>query len=196
MSVSRKSNTTATRLASQQEDKGKTQFPAALYIVSVLIVALGLSFIFLVPQGYQSYLAQSQASNWPQTEGKVLSSEVLVDERRPGIEDDLAQPKVVTRYSVNGRKYTTREIHFNQSRSWTDNYGAALAVVDQYPPGKEVTVYYNPEQPYQAVLSIRWDWFTFFIMGLGALFVLFGVYCFWLSLRDSYRFLISGANSG
>lgn len=167
----------------------RKEFPAALYIFSVLVAALGLCFIFLVPQGFTSYQSQSKAASWPQTMGEVISSEVVARSRiRNPDEREQVQPKVVTQYSVNEKTYATREISFNQSRTWSTDYADASNLVNKYPPGAEATVYYNPELPSEAVLTIRYDWFTFFIMGLGALFVLLGIYWFWLSLRDTYLF--------
>lgn len=177
------------RVQREAEKKKELYFPTALYLVSVLVVALGLCFVFLVPQGYRSYEAQSEAENWPQTAGEVILSEVVEQDRyRDPKEKELVQPKVVTQYTVNGITYKTRDIHFNQSRTWSTDYGQATKITNQYPTGTEVPVYYNPENPSQAVLKTSYDWFTFFIMGLGGLFVILGIYWFWISLRDTYRY--------
>lgn len=178
----------------RRTNKKRKGFPTALYIISIAVAALGLSFIFLVPQGYQSYLVQTKASDWPHTMGEVLSAEIIVDEGELGVSDDMVQPRVITQYNVNGRTYAIHEISFNQSMSWSSSDRYAKTMINQYPPGTRVPVYYNPEQPSQAVLDTSADWFTFFIMGLGAIFVLLGVYWFWLSLRDTWLFIANLLN--
>ena len=56
----------------------------------------------------------------------------------------------------------------------------------KYALGTRVRVYYNPDEPYVAVLDTSVDWFTYFIIVFGAVLFLLGVYWFWLSLRDTY----------
>ena len=163
----------------------KREFPAALYLISVLVAALGLSLIFLVPAGYQSHLLQSRASNWPYTMGEVIRAEVVYDEGFD-IDDRKVQPQIVTQYFVSDRKYITREIHFNQSSSWRFSDSYAHAMTKKYALGTRVRVYYKPDEPYVAVLDTSVDWFTYFIIVFGAVLFLLGVYWFWLSLRDTY----------
>ena len=165
-----------------------TQFPAALYVISVLVVALGLAFIFLVPGGYQSYVIQSDAVSWPHAVGEVISAEVVTQSQSDIDESDLYQPKIVTRYVVNGRTYHTREIGFNQSSFWRTDSTYAYEVTEKLAPGTKVDVYYDPDDPAVAVLDKSADWFTYFMMALGAILVLCGVYWFWLSLRDTFLF--------
>ena len=172
----------------------KKEFPAALYLISLAVIALGLSFIFLVPQGYQRYRLQSQASSWPYTTGEVISAEVIVDERGAGFQDDLVQPKIVIQYIVDNRQYVTREIYFNQSTSWSSSGDYAEAMTEKYPPGAQVPVFYNPAEPSVAVLDTSAVWFTYIMMGLGAIFVIFGIYWLWLSLRDTYFFIANFFN--
>lgn len=178
-----------TRPKPRKKSAIKREFPTALYLISLAVMALGLALIFLTPQGYQSYLMQSSASTWPETKGEVISAEVMVDERGFGSDDDMVQPRVVAQYSVSGRTYTTREIHFNQSSSWRSSRTYAEAMVDKYRPGSQVSVFYKSDEPWIAVLANQRDWFTYFIMAFGGLLVLFGIYWLWLSIRDTYLFL-------
>jgi hypothetical protein len=177
-----------TRPARRKKAAVKKNFPTALYLVSLVVLALGLALIFLTPQGYQSYLMQSSVSSWPETTGEVISAEVIVDERGFSSEDDMYQPRVITQYKIGDRVYTTREIHFNQSSSWRSNRVYADAMIDKYAPGTQVSVFYNPEESSVAVLNTQTDWVTYFIMAFGAILLLIGMYWFWLSIRDTYLF--------
>lgn len=184
-----------TRPKPRKKSTIKREFPTALYLISLAVIALGLALIFLTPQGYQSYLMQSSASTWPETSGEITSAEVIVDERGAGSDDDMVQPRVFAQYSVNGRIYITREIHFNQSSSWRSNKAYAEAMVDKYRPGSQVSVFYKPDEPWIAVLANQRDWFTYFIMALGTVLVLCGIYWLWLSIRDTYLFFAGWART-
>lgn len=167
----------------------RRQFPTALYLISLSVAALGLALIFLVPAGYQGHVMQSAASEWPHTVGEVISAEVVRRDRHNVDQGDDYQPRIITEYIVNGGSYTTREIHFNQSSSWRTDSSYAYAMTEKFAPGTKVDVYYDPDNPYIAVLDRSTDWFTYFLMAFGAILVICGVYWFWLSLRDTFLFV-------
>jgi hypothetical protein len=164
----------------------KQEFPTALYVVSVLFVALGFAFIFLLPLGYQSYRVQSEAPSWPHTTGEVISAEII----EKGLSPDISyQPIVVTQYSVGGKEYVTHDIFFNQSSAWEDSNIYAFQMTNKYYPGKQVRVYYNPDDAYMAVLDIRIHSTTYITLGLGCVFSLLGTCGFYFSIRETYRFI-------
>jgi hypothetical protein len=59
--------------------------------------------------------------------------------------------KVRYRYSVNGRNYQNGRYCFCARYSSITSYPID-ALVDRYPRGKEVLVYYNPQQPSESTL--------------------------------------------
>jgi hypothetical protein len=75
-----------------------------------------------------------------------LISDVVVS----GVEDEDYKPKVVYEYQIMSQKYTGERITFGGLP--TTRMGAAK-VVQQYPAGAQVTVYYDPGSPTQAVLE-------------------------------------------
>lgn len=101
----------------------------------------------------------------------------------------MYQPKIMTKYTVGGRNYVAHEVHFGESSSWRSNSNYAYDLVNKYPLGSEVTVYYKPDEPSVVVLDTSAQFFSFLIVALGAALVLLGAYLFWLSLRDTYYFM-------
>ncbi|RYG16300.1 MAG: DUF3592 domain-containing protein [Chitinophagaceae bacterium] len=162
----------------------KVEFPIASYLLSAAIIGLGLAF-FNMPDGYQSYRMQSNARNWPDTSGVVASSKIVESESRKPV----YQPSVVTQYIVGGKEYVTHDIYYNQSSSWSNSNEYAFQMRSKYYPGKQVRVYYNPDDPYIAVLDIRVRWSTYIFMGVGGLFALLGMWMFYFSIKQTYLFV-------
>ncbi len=114
-------------------------------------LALGL-LLFLCPLILLPALLYGQLQNawrsaaWPETPGQILSS----DARSTRIPFRSYAPFVRYTYTVDGQAYTGDTLAFVR-----DGVGAAWAgrKVAQYPPGREVMVYYDPANPAVAVLE-------------------------------------------
>ncbi|GIX30697.1 MAG: hypothetical protein KatS3mg124_1169 [Porticoccaceae bacterium] len=138
----------------------------------LLLALIGLGFALRT--GWE--MAQAlKARNWPQAPGVVLESRVV----RLG-NADSEQPVVHYRYSVAGRTYSGRRI------TWTEGGGNAQwarSLVRQYPPGRQVRVYYDPSDPARAVLRPEVD--SRLVIGflLGVVFFLFSAGLAWLTVR-------------
>ena len=114
------------------------------------IGALGLILILISALGFQKSWASTR---WPSTTGQVIES--CVNCRSDG-DVPLAryQAKIVYRYTVHGKEYTSSRISFqsgiNSAMTRSDD---AEELVNQYPHGKAVTVFYHPQDPEYAVLQ-------------------------------------------
>ena len=81
---------------------------------------------------------------WPHTAGKVV---------RSGLEtDDGYQVFVTYQYTVNGTGYSSRQVQFGTPTTYLRK-PSAEAAVSRYPADARLTVYYNPENPAEAVLD-------------------------------------------
>jgi len=122
--------------------------------------------MFLVLLGYLIRKGE-QTRRWPSTLGVIEASTVQTSQDAEG--NTLYSPYVLYRYEVNGQVFHADAITIGSSvessfRSWAER------TVRRYPKGKQVKVYYSPEDPKQAVLEPGvplWVWaFAFFVLAL------------------------------
>lgn len=93
--------------------------------------------------------SRMQASaSWPKTIGQITASELRDNSIGP---KEKFKARVSYSYQAAGGSYSSERIRF------ADASGSARstqqAVVDKYPPGAQVDVYYDPADPVQAVLE-------------------------------------------
>lgn len=95
---------------------------------------------------------QARASQpWPATAGRILKAELVwagLRQRRP-------RPRLEYEYHVGGRQYVGQRRLFEGLRVYETE--AAQQVLERYPAGQTVTVYYDPDQPAEATLERRHD---------------------------------------
>jgi len=146
-------------------------------------VALGLIVLGLVWAGgfgYAHHRAASKAKaseTWPVVPGKVLSTEVRVEESNDndGGSTTWYNPIVEYAYSVAGAEHQGRRLRFGNPRSASRK--KADAAIAPYSAGATVPVRYNPEDPKECVLETRKPSPIYLIMALfGLPFVGFGLY--------------------
>ncbi len=165
------------------------EFPGFLYVLSVLIIALGLAVIFLLPVGYSSTLNQHAAKSWPVVQGTVVHSSVREREDSSDDATTMYNAVVSTEYAVGGRPYRINEIYFSQSNAWSTPSYSENRKVKTYRKGAQVAVYYDPAHPAIATLEPGVKPWNYAIIGLGTGLVLLGLLVFWFALRNTYRFI-------
>lgn len=122
---------------------------AVLIIVGILgLVALGILFRMI-----RTWQAAGTSKSWSSTTGRVLSATVAA-RRNPGRNGVSYYPVVVYEYNIDGQHYTGNRLGFGSP------VGVGIqAVVAQglgkYPVGSNLPVYYNPNNPADAVLERR-----------------------------------------
>lgn len=93
-----------------------------------------------------------ESHGWPSTTGTITRSEVhQVENRKENQTDTIYYPRIHYRYSVFGQGYTAGRIVFGGLSG--GDQSKAKKIVDQYPAGSPVTVYYDPGDPSVAVLN-------------------------------------------
>lgn len=85
---------------------------------------------------------------WPQADGEVLESRL--DESR-GENGTMYSAHVVYRYALDGGEFESNRIWYGGDYSTSDR-SEMFEIVKQYPVGRQVTVYYSPDEPSEAVL--------------------------------------------
>ncbi len=127
---------------------GKLGLKRALGTTSVLIIVVG---IFIVGSEVGIIYQQLDTSDWEEIPATVSISEIREYETC-GEDGCFSNDYPYIRYSyfVDGESYSNDDIVlFDLDEG---DFGFSISLVDQHPKGSEVTAYYNPENPDQAVL--------------------------------------------
>ena len=120
------------------------------YLPHIVLAGFLAFFIWNVEvRGIQALILQHQAESFAQVQGEVLASEVTVTHGSKGAVYHHVQ--ITYRYSVDAFHYYTGR-RYRYDGHPTDAAGAHAAV-QAHPPHAMVTVYYNPANPADTVLS-------------------------------------------
>ena len=113
----------------------------------ILPLFFGVIFVlscFALPQ----YIRAKKSAEWPPTNGAITASNLQVRYFR-GTKGYYAAIRY--RYRVADRDYEGDQISFNRVHAATAD--AWQKVIDEYPVGKDVKVFYDPKNPSTAVLE-------------------------------------------
>lgn len=114
----------------------------SIILVFGIFIMIFIAWLVIGSIGFYKAVA---SKNWPTSAGTVISSEVV----RPSGKSTKFEAKVVFTYSVDGKAYTSEKLKATMARgtsSW------AREVVESYPAGAKVEVYFNPKNPGTAVV--------------------------------------------
>ncbi|NJN80338.1 MAG: DUF3592 domain-containing protein [Anaerolineales bacterium] len=124
---------------------------AACAVILPILILGGLGY-FLYKRNQKSTAYRQSAQNWLSTTGTILMSSV--QSRRSSSSGGYSDyPVIVYQYQVNGQSYQSQRLKageqfFNVNVSWQ-----AQETINKYPIGKEVTVYYDPNNPAESALE-------------------------------------------
>jgi hypothetical protein len=114
---------------------------------SMITLALGAIGAVLIVFGFISARTPGKSKDWPTTPGQILAS--TINYRRGSRGSRSPYPVVVYLYQVEGRQYQSQRIYFGGEVGGS----AMTGIIKKYPVGAEVPVYYNPQNPADAVLE-------------------------------------------
>ncbi len=123
----------------------------------------GTLFIYLILAAFPAlivfaavykYIEVSQAARWPKAQGRVvISTTEARTVKSGGVNVDDTELRTFARieydFTVAGRTYRGNRVSIGEDLG---NFEVAETIA-KYPRGKDVTVYYNPVKPTQAVLE-------------------------------------------
>ena len=131
---------------------------AALVLISVG-ACLGLLFIgggiFMILLGRKNQKKADASQNWPSTNGAIIETGTTrnFSSGADGDSDIVTYtPKLKYSFRVDDVEFISDKIAFGYGKSYNSEM-AALSALQNYPVGKQVAVYYNPENPNEAVLE-------------------------------------------
>ncbi len=119
--------------------------PSLLFLGFILILTLLVNGILLL-NIFSARRKASAMQTWPSAPGSIVESELR--SRRRGSRR-IYYPHIVYQYNVMGQTYTGKRI----SPGPESGSSQARELVTKYPPGAPVKVYYDPQNPSDAVLE-------------------------------------------
>src|ERR1035437_7334363 len=141
------------------------------------VVAIGLVVIFglyLFGLGLRNVSRAVASSHWPRTGGKVVRSDTQEKhdvDKKTGVVSVIYSADTVILYGVAGKQYSTNLIHFGQTLGSGDASEAELQRL-RYPVDGEVSVSYDPRQPWIAAARPGLHAEAFWLPGAGLAFLL------------------------
>lgn len=122
---------------------------ACAVILPIAIIG-GIGY-YLYKRNQQSMAQRQDAQNWASTIGTILMSSV--QSRRSGTGGYSTVPVIVYQFEVNGKTYQSQNVRVGDKYLKVNVSWQAQETVDKYPIGKQVTVYYDPNNPQECALE-------------------------------------------
>lgn len=118
-------------------------------VIPLIFVIIGLVLLFIY---FRSLLKVRASQTWPTAPGTVLQSWVRESRSTDsdGGDSYSYHPEVHYQYQVMGTEYQGSKIAFGPK---VGGRSRAEKTIEKYPAGANVTVYYQPDNPANAVLE-------------------------------------------
>lgn len=110
---------------------------------------LGVQAFTMLREQFRAWRGAQRSKTWPAIGGSIEESKLTWQ----GVRSPRARPVVTYRYQVGGESYLGTRIEFSFARIYFTP--EAQAVLERYPVGSEVTVYYDPADPAESTLEQR-----------------------------------------
>ena len=149
-----------------------------------LMLGMFMAGVVLMAWGGYEIKGSRESGSWPSTQGTITSSGMSKRTTRDSNHRTRISyyPKVAYRYQIQGRPYTGSRIEFGGERGGDQKW--AQKIVNKYPAGKKVDVYYNPQDLQYAILEAGFTWSSLLIFLSGILFFAIGVLCLKIYMRS------------
>ncbi len=136
--------------------------------VTAFLMLLGGGLLFL---GIRAKRTAGASRAWPSAQGTIVSSQLLASGRG---KSRWYKAQVSYTFAANGQSYTGERVMFGDARS--SSMAKEQGVVDRYKQGAAVEVFYNPQQPQDAVLERRTSGTTLTYLILGTVVFILAVF--------------------
>lgn len=110
--------------------------------IGILFFVFGFAALILLAISIKN---SKVTKSWPSTSGKILESKVKTDRDRKN-----SYARILYEYTVNGKKYNSKRVRAYGILKFS--FAEPASVVNEFPAGKDVVVFYDPEDPSSAVL--------------------------------------------
>ncbi len=130
---------------------GSVLLTVALSCVGLVCTIAPFAFVgwWLWRNKMSSDQAKAAAQTWQQTTGTVLLSRVEMH----GLGDNMrTEPRIEYRYEVGGQSFQSNRVFAAKRWIRSSMDASDYTLVDKYPAGAVVAVYYNPANPTESCL--------------------------------------------
>jgi hypothetical protein len=115
------------------------------------LVILGGFAMFFVRRNKQAVAIRGAAQHWQNTQGVVVSSEMRANHAGSGY---TLEPHIAYTYSVGNRQMRGMVVRAGEDKLRVSaGVNVAWEIVNRYPVGTTVTVYYDPANPVNSALE-------------------------------------------
>ena len=121
--------------------------------------------------GYKILEDAQKSEDWPTVEGRVMSSK-LKSHNNSRWNSITYSVQILFKYTVQDKVYLSDKFSFEQTRS--KDLTSVRRIVDGYPAGKYVQLFYDPDNPGVAVLDPRPKGRSYVLLGVGIALGLIG----------------------
>lgn len=133
------------------------------------ILFLGIFFLVGAGVSYWGWtiLQDAKASaSWPAVQGQITQSVIEENRDEDGTSYDA---EIRYEYVVNDQQYNGDMVNFGE---YSGSHAHAEGIVNRYPVGQTVQVYYNPAEVTEAVLEPGVSTSSYLVLGIGLIFAL------------------------
>lgn len=141
-----------------------------LLLLPLLFIVAGTLMSFF---GVRQFLQAKASTAWPTVTGVITVAELGKQMGNEQDESTTYSADLSYDYLVNDHSYVNGAVSFAGVKSRDPS--TARRILKRYPVGKQVTVYYNPDDPQDAVLEPGLRGGSWFLPLFGTLFVAVGV---------------------
>ncbi len=166
---------TGTRMSTKKPGKAN---PITLGILFMLVGGITFFLFGLPPLQYSN-----SSQTWPSVSGEVIKSEIDTWQK-----DGKTHytPKIVYTFIVDGKKLTSSKITVGDS-PFDSNILPAKRIQAEYPVGKQVDVFYDPEVPSSSALKPGIQTNDLVLAGITGIFLVAGVFMFFNGMKTKLK---------
>lgn len=132
-------------------------------IASILFLTVGIVLLYF---GGRSAYVGIASTYWPTVEGRILSSSVKSEAGKNG--GKVFSAAVTFAYTVNSQNFTSDRVRFGSINTASKVF--PNQVVERYPAGSSVKVYYSSSNPSSAVLEPGFQSASAIVLVIGVIF--------------------------
>jgi hypothetical protein len=138
------------------------------------LVVIAISVVILIKFGVD-ILKGYKSRSWPTASGTVLDSEMEAHQSRDE-DGDIRTTYGATiqyKYIVDGQEFQGNRRTFSNVR--TSSVRNTEKILERYPPGSSVDVFYDPDDPSSSVLEPGVGASTYILLAVAIGFLVFGI---------------------